>query len=462
MKHARKSSTTWAGWALVALLLVAPSASAAEPPWELAPYRIQVLVAVEPGSGLPPHCEQDLCAALAARSAGAMGGVWQLAAQPAPIELRGALLKRIGRIRANEIPAAARKLDKLMLLGVIATDDGGWQAQARELDLATGLWNVSVGRRIEQAEQLESAALAALAAAFAPLARIEAVEKDKVTLRLRARLLYPRDVAPLAPGAALRPVLLQSDAAGQTEPGSARAIDWTYLLPSGTSGPTLTCNLVTALAGEAIPPDHPQRPRWAIGVSGSSAIATRLKLVSAGAQPTPLEAYQVFAQSPAAGSANELLGRSDGAGIVSIPGAAEAVRWISVRQGEQTVARVPLVPGLDEEVTLVLPENPERLELETMLAGVQDDIVDLVARREALAGRIRLAIENGQIDDARKMLADNRARTSIDPLLKALDRTSEAVKAGSSATREHLDPQIAALKALVEKLGTGSPLKEFE
>src|SRR6478735_11009744 len=91
---------------------------AAPAPWELRAYRIQVLVAVESSASLPPKLEEELTSDLPARAVSTMGGAWRLECTSAPTELRHAILHSPGRLTSEDVPAAAKKGDKVILLGV--------------------------------------------------------------------------------------------------------------------------------------------------------------------------------------------------------------------------------------------------------------------------------------------------------------------------------------------------------
>jgi hypothetical protein len=61
---------------LLPLAVAVPLAAAEPASWELSPYRIHVLIAVEPGSSLPPTLADDLRIDLPARAAAVVGGSW--------------------------------------------------------------------------------------------------------------------------------------------------------------------------------------------------------------------------------------------------------------------------------------------------------------------------------------------------------------------------------------------------
>jgi len=425
------------------------------PSWELSPYRIQLLIAVEPGGSLPRNLADELRADLPARAAAVVGGSWQLDASLAPPELRHVLLMALADVTAQRLPAEALAGDKLILLSV-ASVAGGCRIQARELDVATGLWNSVVTREAVQPEQIPEAALQAVLAAFAPLARIDAVENGTVTLRLKAGGIARRDRAlpAVASGAVFRPVLISLDAQGKPQADSTQPIDWTFLTATSSGGSLATCRIDTGLAGEPIPAYHPRRVRLALGVT-PTATATRLTLVSSGASPTPLEGYEVLAQAEA-GAKSKSLGISDASGVVTIPPGAAAMQVLLVRQGSQTLARLPIVPGLAAEVQVVLADDRQRLEIETALMEVEDALIDMAARRQALAARIKLAKKAGDANAA-KLTPKLRALASVEPQSAQLDQAEQALKAADPRTQALLAPKLDALRKLAKDLTAQSP-----
>ncbi|HEX5102347.1 MAG TPA: hypothetical protein VFV87_00950, partial [Pirellulaceae bacterium] len=317
--------------ALMTLLVTTSADASGAEPWELTPYRIKLLVAVEAAGGLPRDIESVLAQDLVARGAAVVGGAWRVDASAAPAELRHKLIHAIDTVSANEIAGSAGEYDKVILVGALQ-ESGKVLIQARELDLVTELWNVVVRRDAPQAELVPQTAFAAVLQAFAPLARIESANGETATLRLRAGGLARRDrrLPALAPGVAFRPVLVKSDASGTLTRGSAEALANVYLSPTNTRGAVVTCRVDAGAAAPLIPEYHPHRQRLALAVSPSSE-STQLRLVSIGDPPAPLEGLDVLDRG-------ELLGRSDRRGLVTIAPDAEAVRALTIRRGERTLA----------------------------------------------------------------------------------------------------------------------------
>ena len=427
--------------------------------WELSPYKIHLLVAMEDGGPLSPHVAAELPGDLAARLASGAKGAWQIESQVASPALRHLMLADIASVTSADLPEEARAADKTILVA-ISRHSGRLRIEARELDVATGFWNALVRREVAQAGGLLSAAQKAAVAAFAPLGRIESADGGVATLKLRAGAFLGRDSSPaVVAGAVFRPVVVKSSA-GKVQPGSGESIPWAVLTATSASGMTLSCRVDSGLAGNAIPEYHPSRPRWALGIALPQS-STRLRLVSASDATLPLEGCDVFAQSgnqPAGAAESEKIGSSDASGRVIIPAGSAPVRMLQIRQGEIVLARVPLIPGLAEELTLALPDDRQRIAVELSLAEIEDEVLDLAARREALITRAKAALNAGEISAAAKLKDQLTALPGPESLSSRLDQAAKALKSASPPTQAALQPRLDALRKALEQLAADKPL----
>lgn len=457
----------------VALLLAfaVGSANGADEPaapasWELSPYRIKLMVAVDQSAAIPIRWEEDLPAELKARAAAVIGSAWRLEIEPVPQELRHTLLTALPTLEAKDVPAAALQADKFILLAI--RDMGkDFQIRARELDVVTGLWNTTATIHVRQKANVSREAFRAVLTAFAPLARMETTEDETITLRFRAGALPRRDrtLPPIATGVVFRPVLATCDARGSVKPGETKLIPGTFLQPSEAVLPgsaVVKCRVVTNLAGAVIPPYHPRQQRWALAVTPSTD-SSRLRLVSQGTPPEPLEGCDVFAadesDSTALGTA---IGRSDRNGLVTIPPGSLAARMLVVRQGDDILARFPLMPGLQEETTMPLLDSRARLQLQANLARLQDDLIDQIAQREVLVGRIREALQRGDAGSAQKLFQQLRDASTGDKLLENFTQQQQALESVDSQTRRGIQEKLAELRKLLDQFKTDSPVAKMQ
>jgi hypothetical protein len=430
--------------------------------WELSPYRIGLLVAVEARGTLPPRLADELPAHLAAQGSAAAGGAWRVAPSIAASDLARTMLADIAKVATKDLPPEALAGDKVMLVAV-SERSSGYRVAARELDVATGLWNSVVTGDVPQAGQVSAAALRAMLAAFAPLGRIESLEGGVARLKLRGGALIGagRGQPLVAAGALFRPVLLACDRQGQLQPGSAQPIDWTLLVATSATPTDASCRIETGLAGDPIPAYHPRQLRWALGVTPLPGGTTRLRLVAAGADGAPLEGCEVLAAEGEA-SGGRLIGRSDSRGYVSVPAADSPIRTLIIRRGRQPLARVPLVPGLAAEVSLALPDDRQRLVIEATLAEIEDGLIDEIARREALVARAKAALEVSDAAAAEKLKQQLADLASVDPLIARLDQAERNLKDANPQAQSALKPKVDALRKGLAALAAEKPQARLE
>lgn len=432
---------------IVLLVTMCRAAHAQATVWELTPYRINVLVAAPTSGDLPPAIEQEIATHIADRAAAVVGGSWKLIAASAAGELRTAMLGDLTQIEAAQLAAAAKDVDKVILLAIIPAKNAvGYLIEAREWDALTKLWNAPVAVQVAQPELVPQAAFRAVLAAFAPLARIETVDGDQATLRMRAGAIPLRDrqLTRIQPGAVFRPVIVDAE--------RVQPIDWTFLTPIDPAAATLRCRVQTGASGEPLPAYHPLRQRLALGVSPSSR-GTKLKLVSRGEGAEPLEGYEVLAEdAPAAKS----LGRSDRAGQLTVAPADSALRQLLVRHGEQTLLRLPLVPGLESETTLALPDVRGAVTLDAALAELEDNLIDLIAQREVLQSRLKLA---GGDAAAKAKLQDRLSKLpKTDAFATRLQQHEQAAKSGEPLAQARLLAKVADLRKLLDTMNGNGPM----
>jgi hypothetical protein len=402
---------------VMSILLVACAASGGGPVWELRPYQVQVLVGVAERPELPAELPAALAGRLAERIRALQGGAWEATVAPAPPALRQAMAASIEGVTAAALPESPRGVDKFMLVEVSAAPDS-YRVAAREFDVATGLWSATVVRPVRQLEKLPQQSLAAIFRAFAPLARLSDVNDRRVMLRLRAAWLASRDpaAAPVRPGDLFR--LAARGIAPQAAQGAA-PIPWTFCtveevaeeeemrgrLETGLREP-LPARWESALEVLALGVVPPERP-------------SVLSLKSTAQPPQALAGYEIYA-APSAAERPQLLGCTDDRGSLSVaPARDHLLQILLVKHGDEWLARLPMVAGLEPQLTVALAHDGSRVALQECLAGVRDAALDLAARRAMLAGRLQARMAAGQLAEAEQLLKELRQLPSAQEMIAA-------------------------------------------
>ncbi len=454
--------------------------SAPQAPWEYAPYRIEVLVAIDPRVPLSAKLASELAEDLAARANAAAQGVWQVTGRAATATWRHRV-ERLETLRLDDLPndvaAKLDSLDKVLLLGV-RDAAGQWQVVARELDVATGEGGPLVTIPARDVAAILPAAHRAMQDAFCPLARIESASGTSAVLRLQGGGLPGRDaVANLtATNVIFRPILVSNGQSAGPQARTRQPIPWTYLLPTRVDGSRVDCRVETALAGEIVPPFHPHRERLALGGKASPS-GTSFRVVRQDDPAQGVRGIGVYRD----GEPPQRVGLTGADGTLLIPSRATVfpdsadgadaaqqaatsgmtMEWLLIRSGEHPLAHLPLVPGLSPRVVFATADDSPRLAAETELAQLEDGVLDFVAERESLLARTLQARSAG--DPALTALMQQvAALRGPERLAQQLARLESQVAALPPAAKDSLSPRLTAVRKVLDQLAAESPLDRLE
>ncbi|HUY36523.1 MAG TPA: hypothetical protein VMV69_27555 [Pirellulales bacterium] len=472
-------------------------APAAEPLlWELTPYRIRVYVALAVEPELTPRLASQLREAIVERTDTTIGSAWRLEALPAPPELEWPMLRSLATLSAESLPKELLELDfdKLMLLTVTARH-GVYQVAARDYDLRARRAGMPISYVVPQRAKLCDEAFRALLTAFVPLARVEgmieepkespppeaiapsappaagaAPKEDKprnkqALLRLRAAGLPPLDpsIVWVRPGDVFYSLTRTNDR--DNKPKSIKAIDWTCLTVRSIAGAELTCDLNS---GRRNPLGGRRRGRveQLALLARAAGRSTRLEVWSRGdgkneATKYPLAGYDVYSH-PADSPKTVLIGRTDFQGAVTVPDDAGAVRVLLVMHGGEPLARLPLLAGVDPVLRAEILDDDERLEAEGLVHGMQENFVDLVARRQMLMARIHLRLDEGKTDEAKKLLDALRKLGRQEDFLSTIRQRKERTFSRDKATQTKIEKLFDDTEVVVNRFLTNSEVEKIE
>lgn len=441
--------------------------------WELTPYRIEVILATGRSPELTDPLRADLSEGLLARVDALIGAAWDAGLTDAPPALERALVRDFETVTTEMLeqalspnakaspealaPSEAESppeeetfdldaLDKVILLAVLP-GESGYRVIARELDVRTRQWNTAVTVPVWQAAKLSDAAFRAVSSAFAPLARIVAVDKKQVTLRLRAAGLPTRDetIVPVAPGQVFRPVVRHNDRNGKLR--AATPIPWTFLAVDAVAQAELQCTLHT---GIRTPLSGRRRGRFeqlalAVVPPGKP---TRLVLQSRTDPDEVLIGYDVFSHPPGSKS-TELVGRTDRQGAVVIPPTEQPLRVLLVKNGGEFLGRLPLVPGVEADVVAAIANDDQRLEAEGFITGLQEELIDLVTRREVLLAQASRQLEEKKYDEAEKLIRQLQSLEGRDDFALHMTQEEKKVFSADRLIQAKIDAMFSKTRKLV-------------
>jgi len=284
-------------------------------------------------------------------------------------------------------------------------------------------------------------------------------------LRLRAAGLPPLDpsITWVRPGDVFYSLTRTNDRGNK--PKSIKPIDWTCLTVRSIVGGELTCDMNS---GRRNPLGGRRRGRveqLALLVR-SAGKSTRLELWSRGDGKNektkyPLAGYDVYSH-PGDSPKTELIGRTDYHGAVTVPDDAGAVRVLLVMHGGEPLARLPLLAGVDPVLRTEIADDDERLEAEGLVHGMQENFVDLVARRQMFIAQIRMRMEKEKTDEAKTLLAALRKLGRQEDYLNIVRQREEQTFSRDKGTQRKIEKLFEDTKVIINRFLSNSEVDKIE
>ncbi len=327
--------------------------------------------------------------------------------------------------------------DKQFYLGVRETATG-YRLACREYDVTIGRWGPVQEQTVVQRRLLIAQCLDLLRATFAPLAivRPHPAEKNQVLLHFRGSGLPSQHEENLFYhlGDVYQAVLVRSGPQGAVQ--GIRQVPWTFI--------TLEQNLPTGGVGQVhsgirTPLGMRRRGRVehvAIGLRSHPG-TTKIRFHARHDVNQGLSGYEVYVRD-STDRASRLLGSTDTQGTISIAPSKQPVQTLFLRSEGQLLAKVPVVAEAGAEIAVPVADDLARLRAQSVLTALQEQLTDLVARRQILIARIRQALETGQLETADALLDsldDLPGRAQFDQLLSSAE---------NNRRHRSSDPQVQA------------------
>ena len=438
--------------------------------WEYSPYRIMIFVEIDASAEWTPKRRFDLTADIERRAHSFVGGLWRLTTREAPAELHWDSATGISRVSDDQLPQAALDADKIMLLGLAAGQDEQPSMHAREFDVRTRIWGAPVTVKTSMAKSRPDSDLAdqlvrTLWQSFCPIARIDRIsDQGVVTCRIRGGALPPanRSLELMPTGSVLRPLVRHFDAQGRTVRDGIFPVHWTWLRVEQSDGATATCRLETGVQ-DPIELHYDGRTEYlGLAVTTRAKSSTEL-IVRAHGGNRPLEDVEIFARVSDGALAN-MVGRTDENGAVTVESPRLEVPMLYLRSGDDLLARLPIVPGVEPKVTVAVEDNGRRLETGDLVSRASDELIDLVAQQALLKTRLQREMVAGRLDAAVSTLSTLKTLKTSEAFLKSLDdrRAAVANLAGDPAGAAWLDKRLAEIKPLAAKLLSSQDLARLD
>ncbi len=415
--------------------------AASDVAWAWKPYRIEIALVAADRPEITPSLVAEVAATVERRIRQTYGSAWQ-----ATVGRRGATEKlhaletRLDALSVEDWQVSANDAPDKVLIVVLSHDGSTYRVLGRELDAVLKSFGPAVERTATDRRLLDDAVEDVISAAFRPVGRVIDAAAGKSTIELRAAGLLPESSWPQVArlGDVYLPILRARRRDGSYS--DTKSIPWTLLeiedavLVDGLA-PRLTCRVQTGLINPLGVRQRGRNEAWVIGAGRPS--GDTLLTVQSRAGGVPLADCEVFSLGDAK-SANSL-GRTDAAGRLRIESTHGRALSLIVASRFLPLARVPLLPGLDSDVTVPVAADGRLREAEDWLTDWQTEFLDLYIRRRALMAAAGVHLERGDIPAARTLLAQVDRVGSPSQRIESLEIRRRASVDGDPAAAKLLD-----------------------
>ena len=336
-------------------------------------------------------------------------------------------------------PNLLRQLDKIYATS-LRYENGVYELGVAEFDTNARVRVLTAKRSFRNLETLPAQIFSCLKEVFSPIAQVDyngVTDGKTARIKIRAAAMVV-DVEAGSPimihkGDVLRPVVRKNDRSTQApEYDGVIEVTWTYMyindltvqededlgvLRTNGNGKGQVISTFTMLRNPIAARRNTLQEKYGLLVRPVQE-SSLLKIVANDRENYTLQGYNVYAKSPkidpeAEGDAPTLLiGQTDWRGAIEVTqdifqnqGTTKLV-VIYVRNGQQVLARLPIVPGYRALEEVKLPNDDYRLQYEAFFVGFQNSILDYTVQQAVYKIRIEHHINKDEEEKARKLLKE--------------------------------------------------------
>lgn len=451
----------------MALCCAASAAAAENRAWEHSPYRVLATLAVDDGARPQPGLEAGLAKSIADRVDGALRPLWEFKSSVPDGGIQRRQCFDLREIPWDELSAEQTANDKLLWLGVRVVPNG-YELACREFDVHVRRWGPVRRSFVQQASFLPEASFALLKETFSPLARITPIEgnDEQVQLSFKGSGL-PRpsgEEAFVTVGEAYLPMLRRTDRAGKLVPGGIMPVPWTYLTVADAGSKTQNADWVAAIhSGVRRPFGAAKRgivEQVAIAL-GNSPGATQVRFHARTDKSQGLAGYEVFRAGP--DGTTDRIGVTDRDGVITLPPTDEKISMLMLRSDGQVLAKVPVAIGGGEVQQTPIADNVARLQAQAEAQVVREELIDLVARRAIMMGRVKAMLKSGRVEEAKELMSELDALPSPSVFGRTIENAARKIpRSDDPSVQRRIDALFSSTREILSKYLSTRPITDLQ
>ncbi len=400
-----------------------------------------------------------------------------------------------------QLDSLLRTHDKIFAVSIRLSREEQFQIQLREIDCTMRVVGPLVEVTVPTWEAIPRSIAYATQQAFAPVARIEEADLRNAQLRIRAGglILDQENPARLVPGDVLQTYVRRDDRNGV--PTLLQNIPWTYVAITESDNVNASSAIYTGIRSPLAGRKNKRTRKICLRVR-PFADATDLQM---GVQRDPnirVPGAEVYRRTPG-GEDLTLVSRSDWRGVSRItetslpvahydvptppsngkptsaladpsqkpPKATISLRaplyLYYIKHGSTLLARLPVVTGQSLIEIAELPDDRRRLESEAFVKGIQSEMLDLVARRQILAARIKQQLNEKNKTVAMQLLKELQVEKSYDKMAESLDAVQRRILSSDrgpipAISQKRIDQMFNLTRQMLQRYLQDSLLRDME
>lgn len=444
--------------------------------WRSTPQRIRVVIGVAQQATVPTEWNSTLPADLMQQSPVWLPVGWTL---PSAISVPDAQLlnwlTENSVIDWSQLPAAwLADVDQLVLMQISA-GPAGYFVKSRSVDLATWVATGISESSASGATEINPALVASIRRQLAPVVEIEDVnaERGEVIVRVRGQRLITESggPGPIAPGDFLQPVVTIPDRQGRYSPAGAREVAWTLLrVAKRRDDGAWQCQMASAYS-RPLRTRRSRRVRQIAYRITPTYDQTILELVYRPPLELPRTGCDVYTQPwPVPGQPPGplmLIGQTDWQGRLTIPPrttdeSTGRGQVLVVKYGQRVVATLPMLVGSNRVARAELPDDRPLVEVESFVRSVEQDLIDLVARRQLIALRVRKLLAEGEKARAEDLVGQLRKMETQSDFLRRIEARQRAISLPSEGLRQKVDKVFGDMRQILARMLTPTFVQQLQ
>ena len=254
-------------------------------------------------------------------------------------------------------------------------------------------------------------------------------------------------------------MLRRTSRAGQLVEHGVAQVPWTYIEAVEDKDKSLAFRVQSGSRHPFAGRRQGRVEQIAIAVRSDSD-PTTLYLHSRKSDKKPLVGYEVLTLDTGTNRQNRI-GISDAAGEVQILPGKSPIEMLLIKHGGQLLAKLPVVPGAEREIKVPLPDDEARLTAESRLAGVREDLIDVVARRNILIARTRQKIEKKDFAGAEQLLRALDDLPGKSQFTSTLDTSERLIRSDDPQIQRRIKQLFDATRTLAAQFLDSKPIGEI-